>query len=108
MEICPNRYMKKLIIVNNANWAREITIDSSIFTKYHIEACTRALDENIKSGDLSVAPYIFSTLKNSKKTYVFNSYIILVNAGYHTYAENLRKSFRNQSRIDLKYEPIKG
>ena len=100
--------MKKTITVNNADWVKEIVVDSSIFTKYHIEACTQALELNIASGNLSVAPYIYSTLKNSKKTYVFNSYIMLINAGYHVYAENLRNSFKNQSKIDLKYEPIKG
>ena len=98
----------KTLIITNSDWTREVVIDDDIFKDYHVEGCTMALDQNIKSGNLKVSPFINSSIKNSKTIHTFNSYFILINAGYHIYAENLRTGFKTQTYIDLKYEPMKG
>ncbi len=98
----------KTISVRSANWEVDIKIDSRIFDDVYIEACTRILENNIRGGNLAVSPFMEANLKNKKDIFIFNTYKILSNAGYHTYAENLRFNFKKQTAIDLKYEPISG
>jgi hypothetical protein len=98
----------KTLIIENCDWSREIIVDDTIFKNYHIEGCTIAIEQNIKSGNLKVSPFINSHIKSSKCIHTFNTYFILINAGYHLYAENLRVGFKTQTCIDLKYEPIRG
>jgi len=98
----------KKLYVHSADWEKYIDIDSDIFDDVFIEACTRVLDDNLKNKNMSVAPFMESRLKRGKTTYIFNTYKILINAGYYRYAENLRIHFKRQSKIDLRDEPIKG
>ena len=98
----------KTISVRSANWEMDIQIDDDIFDDVYVEACTRILEKNIRVGNLTVSPFMEANIKNRKKIFVFNTYKILINAGYHKFAENLRFNFKKQTSIDLKYEPIKG
>jgi hypothetical protein len=58
---------------------------------------------------MAVPPCILANLdRKGAKIHVYNTYIVLINAGYHKYAENLRLRFMEDSGIDLKEEPIKS
>jgi hypothetical protein len=39
---------------------------------------------------------------------VYNTYKILINAGFHSKAEILRSVFLSKTKVDLADEPIKG
>ena len=99
----------KTIIVKSANWEMEVEIDNELFNDIHLEACTRALEIQIKNNNKVVSPFMTSTLKgDNRKLYTFNTYKILINASYFNYAENLRNNFKKQTNIDLETEPIMG
>jgi hypothetical protein len=73
------------------------------------EACTRVIEQKYKKDNkLAIPPFMFAEYdrKNSKEK-VYNSYLILINCGLHTFAENLRTIFRqNSGGVDLKDEPM--
>jgi len=98
----------KKVWVHSANWEKNLSIDDDIFDDVLAEACTRAITENLKEKNMIVSPFMEAKLKNGKRVYIYNTYKILINAGYHTFAENLRFNFKNQTRVDLKNEPIRG
>jgi hypothetical protein len=98
----------KIVWVHSVNWEKTVSVDSDIFDDVLGEACTRVLSENIKENNMTVSPFIEARLKNGKQIYIYNTYKILINAGYYTYAENLRTNFKSQTQIDLKNEPIRG
>lgn len=100
--------MEKLIIVKCAGWEMDVSVNAEDFDDIYIEACTRALEKNIKSSKMIVAPFMEARLKKSKTVYIFNSYKILSNAGFHTFAENLRTNVRREMKVDLRNEPMKG
>lgn len=100
--------MEKTIIVRCAGWEMVVLVNAVDFDDVFVEACTRALEKNIKSEKLMVAPFMEARLKKSKRSYIFNSYKILANAGYHKLAENLRFNVQQKLKVDLKNEPIKG
>lgn len=97
----------KKVWVHSVNWEKNFIIDDEIFDDIFVEACTRSVEENIKENNMNVSAFMQSKLKNGKKIFIYNTYKILTNAGYYTYAENLRTNFKNQTRIDLKHEPLK-
>lgn len=93
----------------SADWQCDISVDSELHSDIVLEACTQVLEKNIKSNNKSMGAFIQAWPKsNNKDTHTFNTYKILINAGYHHYAENLRKNFKKQNKIDLKDEPIKA
>jgi hypothetical protein len=96
------------ITVKSAGWERIINVDPTIFDDVYVEACTQAMETNFKENNMLVAPFIEASVKNKKRVYIFNSYKILSNAGYHTFAENLRKNVKRNMSVDLKNEPIRG
>lgn len=75
-----------------------------------MEACTRILEfKRQQSSHLSVPPCMISSLdRKGAKVHVYNTYMVLINAGLYKYAENLRNTFMKDSGIDLKKEPIKS
>ena len=100
---------KKSLLVNNANEESAIDVEPDLFEDIFLEACTRLLERNIKSGNYTVGPYINVRLKRSRsKIYTYNTYLVLINASHHYYAENLRTAFKKQTSIDLKCEPMKA
>jgi hypothetical protein len=102
--------MKKIKIVVKIS-PETYTLDiEDIFDDPFIEACTRIIEFRRKSQEsMAVPPCILANLdRKGAKIHVYNTYIVLINAGYHKYAENLRLRFMEDSGIDLKEEPIKS
>jgi len=101
----------KNIIVKGHDWVELITVDNDLFDDYVIEACTQALEKRIRDGMTKITPVIqvWEDSKNKKtKIHVYNTYKLLINAGFHTKAELLRSFFLHETKIDLAKEPIKA
>lgn len=75
-----------------------------------MEACTRVIEmKRTFNKDLSVPPFIIAYLdRKNPKFYTYNTYIVLINAGLHKFAETLRVKFKQRSGVDLKLEPRKS
>ena len=104
--------MKK-VVVTSINWKETIEVDETIFDEYKVEACTRSIESRFKKGDVSITAFMQCSdiLKNnvvSKKCSIYNTYKILINAGFHSKAEILRNICLRESDVDLAQEPIKG
>jgi len=85
---------------------RVVEVDSEIFDDVFLEACTRVVELNIKENNQTVSPYMETVEVDKKKVRIFNTYKILVNAGYHGLAKKLRNMIMESSKIDLMNEPI--
>ncbi len=90
----------------------EFNIDSDIFDDIYLEAATRFVERYINQKHVKIAP-ILSTyekidVKNFNKHYCYNSYFVIVNAGFHKKAENMRKNFLAASGMDLQKEKLKS
>lgn len=104
-----SKMKKKALLVNNANEESLVEVETDLCDDIFLEACTRLLEKNIKDKKYAVGPYINVRLnRNRSRIYTYNTYIILINAGYHYYAENLRIAFKQQAGIDLKDEPARA
>ncbi len=100
---------KNKVIVTVAS--DKFTLDiEDIFDDPFMEACTRIIEfKRQNSQHLSVPPCIIASLdRKGAKMHVYNTYMVLINAGLHVYAENLRNRFMKDSGIDLQKEPIKS
>jgi len=100
---------KNRIVVKLSSETFTLEIED-IFDDPFMEACTRIIEfKRHQSSNLSVPPCIISYLeRKGAKMHVYNSYIVLINAGLHKYAENLRNRFMKDSGIDLQKEPTKS
>jgi hypothetical protein len=100
---------KNKIVVKIASEKFTLEIEN-IFDDPFMEACTRIIEFKRQQSDhLSVPPCIVACLdRKGAKMQVYNTYIVLINAGMHKYAENLRNRFMQDCGIDLKKEPIKS
>lgn len=102
---------KNLKIILNDN-TYEIKIDTSMYEDYKLEACTQVIENLFKLGNYEFSPFIFceeligKTKKIQFKTY--NTYKIMINAGYYTLAEKFRKICLIHTKIDLAKEPIQS
>jgi hypothetical protein len=104
--------MKK-VIVTSINWKELIEVDETIFDDYKLEACTQAIEKALIGGMTTVSALLqcwdeHQNYKLSKNISVYNTYKILINAGYHSKAEILRSVFLSKTSVDLAEEPIKG
>jgi hypothetical protein len=94
------------------NSAQEFEIDSEIFDDTNLEAATRFVEHYISNNNLKISPtlntYEKRDVKNPNKHVNYNSYYIIVNAGYYKKAENMRSNFLKISNIDLKKESLKS
>lgn len=104
--------MKK-IVVTSINWKETVEVDDSIFDDYKLEACTQAMERALKHGSSTVTALLQCWVEpkspKAKKTVsVYNTYKILINAGFHDKAEILRSVFLSKTKVDLANEPIKG
>ncbi len=81
-----------------------------IFDDPFMEACTRLVEYKCKTqSDFAIPPCLFASLdRKGAKHHVYNSYIVMVNAGFHKYAEILRANFIKNTGVDLQKEPIKS
>jgi hypothetical protein len=101
----------KTILVKCAKWEEMIEIDDTIFDDFKAEACTRCIEKHFRSGKFNVSAFMHCSLVvkgKTKKLSTYNTYKILINAGYHRHAEVLREMFLEENKIDLAMEPIMG
>lgn len=103
--------MKK-VTVTSTTWKTTIEVDEKIFDDYKLEACTQALEKMLKDGNTLVTALLQCwdepVKKQGKKINIYNTYKILINAGFHEKAEVLRSVFLIKTNVDLAEEPIKG
>ncbi len=98
--------------VKSANWSMTVSINEEIFDDPHIEACTRCIEQKIKSleqdEDFLVNPIMFvkSLKRKNSKEKIVNTYKVLLNAGFPSRAEILRKIFYASTEVDLATEPL--
>lgn len=92
--------------------SEEFEIDNNIFDDVYLEASTRFVENYIKNKNSTIAPILTAYEKKNKenlsKYLCYNSYFVIINAGFHKKAEIMRKNFKVISGIDLKTEKIKG
>lgn len=90
---------------------KQFDIDSDIFDDIFMEAATRFTEQYIKQKNVKMAPILTAwdkkDTKNFEKYYCYNSYYVVINAGFHKKAEIMRKNFLTATGIDLKHEKIK-
>lgn len=101
--------IKTVVVCLTAENVSEFSIDTDIFSDPFMEAATRAV-EKLKLVKGAIIRPIMSCWekKTPKKTYMYNSYWILVNAACYAKAEQLRDKFKMQYDIDLAKEPVHG
>jgi len=102
-----NKYM-----VKSADWSMTVSVNEEIFDDPHIEACTKSIERKIKSlqpdEDFLVNPIMFvkSLKRKNSKEKIVNTYKVLLNAGFPSRAETLRKVFYASTEVDLASEPL--
>ena len=100
--------MKKVIVYLNKD-KYEMDIDEHIFIDYKLEACTQLIEKLFSTADYQISPFMFcEDFGKIKSNTTYNTYKIIINAGYHQYAEKLRIIFQKENQIDLADEPIKS
>lgn len=91
---------------------KEFEVDSDIFEDVYLEAATRFAEDHVKQPGAKIAPILSTYEKKDKKDYdkhlCYNSYFIIINAGFHKKAENMRANFKKQFNIDLAKETLKS
>lgn len=91
---------------------KEYEVDSELFDDIYMEAATRFVEQHVIKPNAKIPPilstYIKKDVKNYDKHFCYNSYYLMVNAGFHKKAEIIRKNFMIVSNIDLKNESIKS
>jgi hypothetical protein len=101
--------IKTIVVSLTSDNISEFDINIDVFDDPYLEAATRAVEKNRKVKGAIIRPIITCWEKKTpKKTSMYNSYWILVNAGCYTKAEQLREKFKMQHNVDLKNEPLHG
>jgi hypothetical protein len=98
--------MNKKAIVKHNGTAYEFDIDTDIFDDIGLEACTRLVELLSKQPSMKLFEWIDVTVKG-KKSYVYNTNKILINAGLYKKAEILRSAYIKELKNDLNKHPIK-
>ena len=103
----------KNVFVKCGKWTQIVSVDETIFEEYKIEACTQSIESQFKKGGANITAFMQCSdiLKNnavSKKFSIYNTYKILINAGFHGKASILRKICLSDNDVDLYHEPLKG
>lgn len=101
--------IKTIVISLTADNVSEFDINTEIFDDPFLEAATRAVEKCKRTKGGIIRPITSCWEKKTpKKTHMYNSYWILVNAGCYSKAEQLREKFKAQHDVDLKFEPLHG
>jgi hypothetical protein len=91
---------------------KEFDVDSDIFDDVHLEAATRFAEEHVRKPNAKISPILSTYEKKDAKDYdkhlCLNSYFVIINAGFHQKAENMRLNFKKQFKIDLAKESLKS
>jgi len=102
--------MKKVIVfLDNENY--EMDIDSSVFENYMLEACTQVIERLFSAGNYKVAATMYCEERVGKKSkygHTYNTYKVIINAGYHSRAEILRSICLKNDKVDWATEPIQS
>ena len=100
---------KTIVVYLNSENVYEFDIDTLVFEDPFLEAATRAI-EKVKTKQYAMINPVTKCWdkKTPKKTHLYNSYWILVNAARYKKAELLREKLKMQANIDLANEPIHG
>jgi len=105
---------KVLVYIDKSRY--EIEIDNSLFEDYKLEACTRLIERLFSENHYDITPFMFcedvTNTKSKKKACIkfgtYNTYKVIINAGYHELAERLRTIFYKENKLDLATEPIQS
>lgn len=104
--------IKKIVVKCGIFWEDEAEVDAAIFDDYYIEAATRVIEKkkNHQEFKVTVVMECFEKKDRNKlnKHTCYNTYFVLINAGFHQKAELLRDTFLKSYGIDLQKESIKG
>jgi hypothetical protein len=101
--------IKTVVVRLTADNVSEFDIDTEIFDDPYLEAATRAVEKiKTRRGGIIRAVTECWGKKVPKKSQMYNSYWILVNAACYVKAEQLRDKFKMQTNCDLKLEPLHG
>lgn len=96
----------KKVVVKGAGWEDTINVDSEIHDDFLLEAATRALEQRRRDPGLQVAAVIHAyekrNEKNPLKHFVYNSYLVMINASMYIQAEYLRSVYLKKNKIDLR------
>lgn len=97
--------------LKNSLDTKEFEVDSDIFDDIYLEAATRFTEQHVKKANAKIPMVIFAfekkDIKNFSKYFGYNSYFLIINAGFHKKAEVMRKNFFLVSGVDLQKESIK-
>jgi hypothetical protein len=98
-------------LVEGPDWERAVEINTEVFDTLPaqlFEAASQAIEQEISgSNNFNLgAIVIVKKGKGSAKEFLVNAYICLNNASKYQLAENLRKSFKEQSGQDLAIDEI--
>lgn len=108
-KIMKSSAIKTVVVRLTADNVLEFPIDTDIFDDPFLEAATRAVEANRKlRGSIIRAITECWDKKTPKKSQLYNSYWILVNASCFAKAEQLREKFLKQTDCDLAKEPLHG
>ncbi len=101
--------IKTIVVRLTADNISEYEVDIEIFDDPFLEAATRAVEASKKQeyGIIRAVTECWEK-KNPKKSSMYNSYWILVNASCFAKAEQLREKFKMQTNCDLALEPLHG
>ena len=101
--------IKTVVVRLTADNIQEFDVDTEIFDDPLMEAATRAVEISRKQkyGIIRAVTECWDKI-NPKKTQLYNSYWILVNASCFAKAEQLREKFKLQTKCDLAKEPLHG
>lgn len=73
---------------------------------YLMEAATLYIEKIYNKTGSIIDPVLHVWIPSKKKTYLYNSYFVLMNAGHYWMAELLRDKFKYQTNIDLSKEAM--
>jgi hypothetical protein len=101
--------IKTIVVRLTADNVFEFDVDTAVFDDPFLEASTRAV-EKTKTRKYGIVRAVTECWdkKIPKKTKLYNSYWILVNASCFSKAEQLREKFKAQTDVDLANEPFCG
>ena len=101
--------IKTIVVQMTADNVQEFDIDTGVFDDPFMEAATRAVEKarTQRHGIIRAVTNCWEK-DNPKKSSMYNSYWILVNAACYNKAEQLREKFKAQTDCDLKNEPQCG
>lgn len=92
-------------------FTKQFDINSEIFDDVLLEAATRFAEQHVKKQNVKIAPILTAwekkDTKNYEKYFCYNTYYIIINAGFHKKAEIMRKNFMAATGIDLKQEKLR-